>query len=93
MTAFKLLGLLLGYPTCCIKEFEEYFNAIKSGNYKPREDRKLKGTGYVPCETCNEKYSESQLIENIEENRVYRVPFPAKTMPEIDNLMNRLQDE
>lgn len=41
----------------------------------PKVDRKLKGTGFVPCAVCNLK-SEEEILEEISRNRVCPVPFP-----------------
>ena len=34
-----------------------------------RPERKLQGTGFIPCESCNTKYTEEELISKINENR------------------------
>lgn len=71
MTGFKLLGLFLGYPECCIAEFEERF---RTGDFQ-RGPRKFHGTGFVPCAACNEKPAE-ELEAIIAENRICKYPFP-----------------
>lgn len=57
---FKDLGSYYGYPVCCIDSFL---------NYTKKPTRKLQGTGYIPCENCNVKYTEKELISNINKNR------------------------
>lgn len=65
---FLTLGLYFGYPNCCIIDF------MSRGAY-PDVDRKLKGTGFVPCAVCDLK-SEEDILEDIYRNRVCPVPFP-----------------
>lgn len=65
-SSFHLYGYVYGYPACCIKEF---YHHVKNKSYLSRPVRKLDGTGYIPCKTCNFKYTEDQLIENINKNR------------------------
>jgi hypothetical protein len=70
------LGMYLGFPKCCVLEFKEYLMACRSKNRPtPRPERKLSGTGYVPCAECNHK-TEAQLVETITENRMCPEPFP-----------------
>lgn len=67
-----LSGVYYGYPPCCIEEFIAY---AESGNFSDRPDRKLNGTGYVPCKSCNEK-SEKELVKDINRNRLHWQKFP-----------------
>jgi hypothetical protein len=64
----RRIGNLCGYPDCCIDEF------IKR-DWDNRPKRKFHGTGYVPCEACNEK-SGLELIATINEKRTFNTPFP-----------------
>jgi len=64
-----MVGKYLGYPDCCIAEF---LNILIVGGIAPR---KLEGTGYVPCETCD-KLLESELIERINSKRICKTRFP-----------------
>lgn len=66
-------GYFYGFPKCCIDEF-----ALLLDECEDRSNRKLDGTGYVPCEKCNEK-SEEELVSTIKSNRLYDVPFPSET--------------
>ena len=66
MNKFYLLGLKFGYPDCCISEF---IYCIASRTIHRRETRKLAGTGYIPCYECNSKYTEQELVDNINKNR------------------------
>lgn len=61
-------GRYFGYPDCCIRDFESRSRA-------PKEPRKLHGTGYIPCPTCNMK-SEEELIQAIDTKRQHDKPFP-----------------
>lgn len=66
MNKYLLLGKKYGYPECCINEFITYSNLRTHSKFL---DRKLHGTGYKPCLACNNKYSENELIANINKNR------------------------
>ena len=70
MLANIKLGKEYGYPDCCILEFVE--NTIKLfsdiPNVKPK-DFKLKGTGFVPCTSCNNLKSEDMLVDEINSKR------------------------
>jgi hypothetical protein len=78
-----LSGVYYGYPVCCIDEFIYY---AESGLYDEREDRKLNGTGYVPCKECNQK-SERELLETISYNRLHWEKFP-KSGPDEDSFVD-----
>ena len=62
-----IMGNYYGYPACCVEAFERE-------DHTTRPTRKLSGTGYVPCEACNDKYTEAELIANIDANRVMKSP-------------------
>lgn len=66
MNKFYLLGLKFGYPKCCISEF---IYCIEYRVIHLRKTRKLSGTGYIPCKECNSKYTEQELVDNINKNR------------------------
>lgn len=75
-TQFKEFGLYYGYPVCCT---ESLLNDISTGYFLNRPPRKLQGTGFVPCEDCNNKYTEEELISKINENRSKILePFKGK---------------
>jgi len=88
-----IYGLLLGFPYCCISEFITTFKNSGEKRYswelrKPGEKRKLYGTGFVPCSRCNARYTSEQLIEIIDSNRKYPIPFRSfvlKVNTEIDD--------
>ena len=64
------MGMLFGYPSCCIRSFLEM-------RHLGGAPRKLAGTGYIPCAKCNEEYTAKQLIDNINANRQPDLPpFP-----------------
>lgn len=75
-------GKYLGYPKCCIDEFDTRAFAKPSAYLDtPREvlqrtHSKIHHKGYVPCDACFATYSEDQLIERIQANRQHSVPFP-----------------
>lgn len=68
-----VMGTICGFPPCCIQDFIDEYDTRSSG--ASWGNRKLFGTGYVPCPTCNIK-SEAQLKEAIDSRRVSSVPFP-----------------
>lgn len=81
--ATKEIGNLLGFPSCCIKEF---ITLDHVGGPK----RKLTGTGYVPCESCNDLFSEEELISRIMENRSEGLPpFPKTPSEEIATIWRK----
>lgn len=65
-----ILGRFFGYPECCI-------NAFKNFEHIGGDSRKLDGTGYIPCATCNKK-STKFLIDVINKKRISRLPFPEE---------------
>lgn len=62
-------GTYFGFPPCCIADFLTRDSA-------PRIPRKLSGTGYIPCPSCNEKPVEA-LVATIRQNRICSAPFPS----------------
>lgn len=68
------IGSYLGYPKCCI----DYFGSVVMplGGVPTR---KLNGTGFIPCPECNDKYTEQELIDIINENRQSPFPFPNQS--------------
>lgn len=63
-------GQYFGYPSCCIKAFVTGIN--KSDMDK---GYKLKYTGFVPCKTCNDLYTEDELVQQINHKRLETEPF------------------
>ena len=66
---YLFMGKTLGYPSCCVNEFIERHNQKINAPY-----RKLYGTGYVPCKSCDLNYSEDELIANINKSRSKDLP-------------------
>ena len=68
-------GKYLGYPQCCIDFFVQnagkdwWMNKIYPKGFK------FKGSGYIPCKSCN-KLPEEQIIKRINYRRKASVPFP-----------------
>lgn len=71
------LGIYFGYPPCCIAEFLQFVVKYVQGKAGKRRRRKLCGTGYVPCKTCNKK-SKKQLLAYIDKHRQCELPFPEE---------------
>lgn len=62
-------GELYGYPTCCVKSFISDMVDFSRLTDPSRLERKLIGTGYIPCSECDNNYSEEELIAIINESR------------------------
>lgn len=71
-------GKYFGYPQCCIFEFVGLLHLLDGPDSGPR---KLSGTGFIPCKSCNEKKTEDQLRREIAANRMCPVPFPDGECP------------
>lgn len=68
ISMWYVIGKYYGYPDCCIVDSEGLKHIGKP-------DRKLTGTGYIPCEQCNKK-SIKNLKAAIAKNRICPVAFP-----------------
>jgi len=66
---YSISGRYYGYPPCCIEAFNKEQHKVN------RIKRKLSGTGYIPCDICNQK-TEEELIKIIESNRIAPSKFP-----------------
>lgn len=62
----KQHGVELGYPKCCIQSF---VTDIVDARIAYRPDRKLNGTGFIPCSTCDVRFTEEELINKINNTR------------------------
>lgn len=62
-----ITGVALGYPTCCIKSF---INLEHLG----APDRKLNGTGFVPCAHCDNTKTTQELVDEINRAREPGIP-------------------
>lgn len=72
MNYWVIYGIYFGFPHCCIREFGDRMSIFQPAP----KNRKLKGTGFVPCEHCTQK-SEAQLISEINSERLCPTPFPC----------------
>ena len=79
ISMWYVFGKYYGYPDCCIAEFE-------SLGHIGKRDRKLTGTGYMPCEKCNKK-SVNTLKFIISINRICPISFPHEDDDEDYNKM------
>ena len=59
-------GIELGYSHCCIKSF---IKDILEVRILYRQERKLNGSGFIPCSTCDSRLTEEELIETINAKR------------------------
>lgn len=57
--SWREIGVQYGYPACCIESF------VNLEHIKHPQPLKLDGTGYVPCKSCNERYSEQEMADRI----------------------------
>ena len=74
-------GKYYGFTQCCI----DYFQTLD--DYP--EGRKLEGTGYIPCDCCNEK-TEQELLDVITANRKAPDHFNEDKADWIDELFYAL---
>ena len=71
-------GLYYGYPTCCIKEFN---NDLEIGllfvNKRKRKKRQLASkNGFVPCQKHARLINKKEIkIENLIKNRKCPIPY------------------
>lgn len=65
------LGISFGYNKCCI----EYFHLRQVKGEALELNRKLKGTGVICCKECNKKYTDKELLEQINTKRLYSENF------------------
>lgn len=89
MISWTVLGVMLGYPDCCIADF---LNRI-TGNSVKITKRKLYGTGFVPCEHCNRTKSEKELINEINANRKIKQRFPNAPNSILKNIKIEVKNE
>lgn len=59
-------GIELGYSLCCI---ESFIKDIVEVRILYRQERKLNGSGFIPCSTCDSRLTEEELIETINAKR------------------------
>lgn len=69
-------GLHLGYPECCV---ESFIIDVALCRFLTRPERKLSGTGFIPCAKCDECMTEEQLIKRINEARKHPTKFPDRS--------------
>jgi hypothetical protein len=67
-SSWSIIGKYYGFPKCCVDEF---ISGASMG-----QTRKFDGTGYIPCEYCNENVEKDELISYINENRLHPTCFP-----------------
>lgn len=72
---YSFMGKTLGYPSCCVNEFIERHNQNVSAPH-----RKLCGTGFVPCKSCDLNYTEDELIAIINQSRSQDLPPFSRDM-------------
>lgn len=65
---WMLLGIGLGYPTCCIKSF------LGLSHITDPTIRKLEGTGFIPCVHCNETKTTGEMVDEINRARNPNLP-------------------
>lgn len=72
---FYTVGWFFGYPTCCTVYFIERHNSF-DGQFEEYlidelypVNKVVKGTGFVPCQHCQDNHTLSSLSQYIEEHR------------------------
>ena len=72
-------GENFGYPKCCIDAFVNTYDNFNDLSYDDgRSERKLFGSGFVPCVKCHETKTEQQLVDEINANRKFPLRFPMQ---------------
>ena len=64
--SIKSDGAELGYSPCCIESFVRDMLEVR---IPYRQERKLNGSGFIPCSTCDSRLTEEELIKTINTNR------------------------
>lgn len=67
----KPLGVLYGFPDCCV----QWFNRRTTEDMYQHQPTLLDGTGYIPCPACRSK-TEAELVAAISMNRIAPLSFP-----------------
>lgn len=80
---WEALGRMYGYPECCIHDF------IKLGHEELGYYRNFTGTGYVPCQVCDDKPM-NEVVKVICENRFVDHPFMLEVR-DLDEQIAKLQ--
>ena len=76
--SWREIGVRYGYPVCCIDSF------VRLEHIKHPQPLKLDGTGYIPCKSCNERYSEQGMARRINARRYKCLkPFTTNRMDHI----------
>lgn len=65
---WQKMGMHFGYPKCCADAF------IRLKHISDPGPRQLNGSGYIPCNWCNEHKTTEQLINTINFNRSEELP-------------------
>lgn len=76
------LGVYLGYPSCCIDTFLGF---VYSGKLKRNYKFTLKGTGFVPCETCASRPVD-EMVALIDSTRKASVSFKLENKEVLEKL-------
>ncbi|UOX39537.1 hypothetical protein [Aeromonas phage ZPAH34] len=76
LDSWTVTGILLGYPSCCVRAFSTG-SVFEMAHYK-NGPFTLQGTGFVPCDKCNDRSPES-LITEINQHRLVNYKFPNQT--------------
>lgn len=84
---WTFMGKYFGFPDCCIKAFCSSFD---------RSSSLFKGTGYVPCSSCNEKIINytvvKQYTDMINAQRLHHIPFCTHENFELNSHLFKILD-
>lgn len=85
---WRVWGKWYGFPQCCVDAFCN-FDRFKGPYGTSVGPRKLDGTGYIPCDECNTKYTEEELAANIQKSRrcPYSSPYEGRFIRSMKNLL------
>lgn len=86
MSHWGPMGIHLGYPVCCVREFCDH---IKHDRMPGRiaGDGPWSGTGFIPCAAHRAQILAGVSVESLITNRRSRHPFPQFSMVEADEFM------
>jgi len=77
-----IYGVAMGYNSCCITYFNlRQVNGDMFKDMSSNIERKLTGTGFMCCPECDAKYTEKELIDQINQKRLIDSSFPNMREP------------
>lgn len=85
---FYKMGILCGYPMCCVGAFVCRSTLVMTDRLTPDLDYTLAksfapydNSGFLPCPACLEQRTPQQMIDIINKNRLLEHPFTLQEQP------------